>query len=79
MSQSDMILAHLQSGCSITPMEALKEYGVFRLAARINDIREAGYDVDMVLEGDGKKKWGRYSLKRAVPAYAADGQGLLAL
>lgn len=79
MSQSDMILAHLQSGCSITPMEALREFGCFRLAARIKEIRDAGHDVEMVLEGDGEKNWARYSLKRAVPTYAADGQGLLAL
>lgn len=79
MSQSDMILAHLQAGESITPMEALKEYGIFRLAARIRDIREAGHDVQTVMEGEGDKKWARYSLRRAVPAYAADGQGLLAL
>lgn len=79
MSQSDMILAHLQSGCSITPMDALREFGCFRLAARIKDLRDAGHDVQMVLEGEGDKKWARYSLRRAVPAYAADGQGLLAL
>ena len=79
MTQTDMILAHLQAGESITPMEALRAFGCFRLAARIKDIRDAGHDVDMVLEGDGEKKWARYSLRRAVPSYAADGQGLLAL
>ena len=79
MTQTETILAHLQAGNSITPIDALREFGVFRLAARINDLREAGHDVDMVWETDGDKRWGRYSLRRAVPTYAADGQGLLAL
>lgn len=74
-----MILAHLQAGNSITPIDALRDFGCFRLAARIKEIRAAGYDVQMIREGDGTKYWARYSLKRAVPSYAADGQGLLAL
>jgi hypothetical protein len=78
MTQTETILAHLQAGGSITPIDALREYGVFRLAARINDLREAGHDVQTLCETDGKKKWARYSLKRAA-AYASDGQGLLAL
>ena len=79
MTQTETILAHLQAGESITPLDALRDYGCFRLAARIKDLRDAGHDVQMVLEGDGEKKWARYSLRRAVPAFAADGQGMLAL
>lgn len=79
MTQTDMILAHLQAGENITPIDALREFGCFRLAARIKELREAGHDVQTVMEGEGDKKWARYSLKRAVPSYAADGQGLLAL
>lgn len=78
MTQTETILAHLQAGGSITPIDALREFGCFRLAARIKDLRDEGYDVEMVLEGDGAKKWARYSMKRAA-AYASDGQGLLAL
>jgi hypothetical protein len=78
MTQTETILAHLQAGESITPIDALRDYGCFRLAARIKDLRDAGHDVDMVLEGDGEKKWARYSLRRPVPAFVG-GQGLLAL
>jgi hypothetical protein len=45
MTQTDMILRHMQTFGSITPVEALKEYGCFRLAARINDLR-AEYDIE---------------------------------
>lgn len=79
MTQTETILAHLQAGGSITQRDAIHEYGIYRLAARVRDLREAGYDVQTVMEGDSKKEWARYSLKRAVPVYAADGQGLLAL
>ena len=39
MSQNAEILNHLKHG-PITPIEALKEYDVFRLAARIGELRE---------------------------------------
>lgn len=78
MTQTETILAHLQTGEGITPLDALRDYGCFRLAARIKDLRDAGHDVQMFREGDGTKTWARYSLRRAVPAFAADGQGLLA-
>ena len=43
MSQTDKILAHLKRCGSIEALEALERYGCFRLAARINDLRGAGF------------------------------------
>ncbi len=44
--QSRAVLRHLEKrGKTITPLEALGVYGIFRLAARIREIREAGHDV----------------------------------
>lgn len=40
MTQNEMILKHLQTGRSITPGEALTEYGCMRLASRISDIEK---------------------------------------
>lgn len=45
MSQCDDILAHLKRG-PISAIEALNSYGCFRLAARIKDLREQGYDIE---------------------------------
>jgi len=42
MTQTDLIFEHLQRHGSITPMEALREYGVYRLAARVNELRADG-------------------------------------
>lgn len=39
-SQNKKIAAWLQAGNSITQMEALKMFGCFRLASRINDLRQ---------------------------------------
>ena len=46
-SQCDVILQHLKSGKSLTPLDALRLYGCFRLAARIHDLRCAGHDIEM--------------------------------
>ena len=65
-SQSDMILTRLRRGHSITPIEALRLYGCFRLAARIGELREAGYTIQTEWEKDETGKLhARYRLGRA--------------
>lgn len=63
-SQKDMILEYLQLGNPITPLEALRHFGCFRLSARIADIRKAGYDVrvEMITDTKTGKKYASYSL-----------------
>jgi hypothetical protein len=41
------ILAYLQSGNSITPLDALQLFGCFRLGARIFDLRKSGVEILM--------------------------------
>ena len=43
--QCHKLLSHLKEGGSITQSEALKRYGIARLAARINDLRNSGYAI----------------------------------
>lgn len=45
MTQTEAILAILQSGRSLTPLEALDEVGCFRLGARVWDLKCAGHDI----------------------------------
>ena len=40
--QADLILMHMKKYGSITHLEAEKEYGIARLASRINDLRRQG-------------------------------------
>jgi len=44
-SQTDWILTRLKQG-PVTAIDALNGCGCFRLAARINDLRQAGYDIE---------------------------------
>ena len=63
MSQSDAILEHLKAGNSITPVDALRDFGCFRLAARIDDLRQRGHDIETVTEKRNGKKYARYLLR----------------
>lgn len=63
-SQLKLILAHLQKGVSITPIEALQLYGCFRLSARIFDLKDAGHKIRTDIVQRGKKKFASYSLEK---------------
>lgn len=45
LSQKKVILAHLRRFGSIEPMTALREYGCYRLGARIGDLRAEGHNI----------------------------------
>lgn len=43
INQNDRIIRHLKDYKTITSWEAIQEYGVTRLSARISDIKNKGY------------------------------------
>lgn len=45
-TQKTAILDHLKRFGSIEPLTALREYGCYRLGARISDLRHDGYDIE---------------------------------
>lgn len=45
ITQCDMILRHLRDYGSITSIEAITEYGILRLASRINDLKRSGHNI----------------------------------
>ena len=45
-SQNALIKGWLLNGYSITQLEALNQFGCFRLAARIADLRDQGFKID---------------------------------
>lgn len=45
MTQKKVILQHLKRFGSIEPLTALREYGCYRLGARISDLRSEGYKI----------------------------------
>jgi hypothetical protein len=64
-SQNALIKGWLLNGYSLTQLEALTQFGCFRLAARIADLRDKGLNVvtDMVTLDNGKRV-ARYTVKR---------------
>jgi len=56
MTQNAQILAALKEGRNITPLDALREFGSFRLAARICQLREMGHSIAMVRVPAGENR-----------------------
>ena len=53
MTQTQQILAHLETGQPITPRDALAMFGCVRLAARIKDLRDQGHQITDHRRGSG--------------------------
>ena len=56
-SHEKMILAYMREHGSITAMDAVRDFGCMRLAARISDLRWDGHDIETVYEA-GKNRNG---------------------
>lgn len=56
-TQAAKILRHLEAFGGITALEALGEYGIMRLGARIWELKAAGYDIKTELVG-GTNRFG---------------------
>lgn len=50
MTQCEKILQYIEEYGSITPLDALREFGCMRLASRISDLKRAGYDIKREFE-----------------------------
>lgn len=79
MSQEVEILRRLETGVTLTPIEALADPDIrsFRLAARIDGLRKAGHDIETVPvhTGTGRTVAG-YRIRRRLEQ---NGQVLLAI
>lgn len=62
MSQNQRILDFMLKGNSITPIDALRKFDCFRLAARIGNLRADNYPITMKLVTKGKKTFASYSI-----------------
>lgn len=69
MTQHDLILNYLKKFRSITPYEAFKDLGITKLATRISEMRQEGYQFADVWVEDVNRfgenvRYKRYSLIR---------------
>lgn len=66
--QKERILRHLEDFGSITSAEAMQDYGIMRLASRVDELRKQGHPiVTEVVEGRNrygeKTRWARYRME----------------
>ena len=58
MNQNNKLLEMMKSGW-VSPLDALKWAGSFRLSARVSDLKEMGHDLESkwVLDPETGKRW----------------------
>lgn len=79
MSQELSILRRLETGVTLTPIDALADPEIrsFRLAARIQSLREAGHEIETVrIHTPGGSTVAGYRLRRRIES---SGQVLLTI
>jgi hypothetical protein len=67
LTQCEMIVEYLNTYHSITPLEAMRDLGCYRLASRISDLKRQGYNiksemVSVATRNGGRTHIARYSL-----------------
>ena len=58
LSQEEIIAQHLIHEGNISSIEAISEYGITRLSAKIHTLRKRGWNIDTVPE-NGKNRFGK--------------------
>lgn len=61
-TQTDKILAYLEKGRAITPLDALNRFGCFRLSARIDELRNMGHHIITETVKKNGKRFAKYPL-----------------
>jgi len=64
MSQRIKIKTWLESGKTLTSIDALERFGCFRLAARIDDLRREGLEIETKYQHKDGKRFASYGLAR---------------
>ena len=66
VGQQESIYKHLKTQGNLTPLEALGVYGIYRLAARVCEMRRKGVPIDSVNKKDANGKvYAQYFLNDA--------------
>jgi len=63
-SQTKQLKKWLKSGKTISPLQALNQLGIYRLASRINELRDEGLDIKTKLINEHPIHYAQYSLNR---------------
>lgn len=64
MTQNEAVLIFMAKHGSITARDAVTELGIYRLAARIADLKELGYPIKTTMRYDENgRRWAEYGLR----------------
>lgn len=61
-SQGEIVLEHLQSGQTLTGLEAIDKYHIYRLSSVIERLRKAGYNIETIDMQSENSRYGKYRL-----------------
>ena len=61
-TQKEEILKYFETGAVLTPIDALRKFGCFRLAAIVFDLKKEGHDIHTRIEYQSGKKFAKYKL-----------------
>ena len=64
-TQNMLLLSHLKKGNSITSLQAIRQFGITRLASRICDLRQSGINV----QDEWLVEYNRYGQKTRFKKY----------
>ena len=64
---SQIIMAHLMAGKTITNMQAYDEYAITCLAQRISELRASGVSIDDEIVTQNGKRFKRYWIDQPTP------------
>lgn len=70
-TQAQRVLDYIGEFGGITPLEAMRDLGVYRLASRISDLKRAGHHIESEFVAVPNRYGGKSNVKR----YSLGGEG----
>ena len=68
--RAQRLLTHLVRGRTINGMQALKQFGIYRLSAAIHNFRKRGFTIETKMVNRNGSKYGVYKLTEIPQAQA---------
>lgn len=75
MSQNQMVYEYMERNGSIDALRAVVDLNVFRLSARIADLKKAGVPIETEIKFRGTKHWAEYKISRSPVDQTEERQG----
>ena len=63
-TQNENVKGWLKSGKTISPLQALNKFGIFRLASRISDLKNEGLRIEKKMIYEHPVKYAQYKLRK---------------